>query len=93
MTALPSPARRAIVTVQGLALGSALIFGALATATATATAAAPAAEDAACVPPAAAMDMSAMSAATPEAEADLIGAPASEEVAARAAAAAENFVA
>jgi hypothetical protein len=87
VTELPTPARRAILTAQGIALGGALTLAAIAGAGA-AQDATPAAE---CVPPAAAAGMSAMAAATPAA--DLVATPASEEVAARAQAAAENFVA
>ncbi len=88
MPAIPHPARRAILTAQAVIVSGALGLGAVA-----GVMAAPAAEDAACVPPAAAIDMSAMGAATPEAEADLVATPASEDVTGRATAAVENFAA
>ncbi|MFM9108380.1 MAG: hypothetical protein ACKOWF_16970 [Chloroflexota bacterium] len=90
MPAIPSPARRAILSAQAIALGGALAIGAVASA-AAAAAAAPVAQDAACT--ALTVAMPEMAAATPEAEQDLVGTAASEEVTAAATAAAENAVA
>jgi hypothetical protein len=83
--AISQSARRAVLTAQALLVSGALGLGAVAGAAA--------AQDATtCTPPAAAIDMSAMS-ATPEAAADLAPTPAAEDVAARAKAAADNIAA
>lgn len=85
MTVLPTRARRAVLTAQGLALGGAMTLAAVFGASA--------AQEAACAPMAGPMESAMQAAAAGTPVADLVGTPAAEDVTAAATAVVENFVA
>jgi hypothetical protein len=89
-----APLRKALLTAQALALGATLGVGGLALGPAVAAAQEATPVAGACVPPTAGMTSGTGAAASPVAEtAELAATPASDEIAARAAAAVDNFVA